>query len=112
MGDGQHVWAAAEWAMMIRNCFVREEEDHLVLCQGVAPRWLEAGAPLAFGPAPTAFGPASIRVQADPQRQSVSVSWEATWRDGEPRIEVRLPGYPPMQVDQGRHSVELTRLAA
>ena len=22
MGDGQHVWAAAEWVLMIRNCFV------------------------------------------------------------------------------------------
>ena len=26
MGDGQHVWAAAEWMMMMRNCFVREED--------------------------------------------------------------------------------------
>ena len=25
MGDGQHGWAAAEWVMMIRNLFVREE---------------------------------------------------------------------------------------
>ncbi|MFP5344729.1 MAG: hypothetical protein ACLGGU_03675, partial [Gammaproteobacteria bacterium] len=32
MGDGQHVWAAAEWVLMIRNCFVREEEDRLILC--------------------------------------------------------------------------------
>jgi GH15 family glucan-1,4-alpha-glucosidase len=25
MGDGQHVWAAAEWVLMIRNCFVRKK---------------------------------------------------------------------------------------
>ncbi|MFT5313422.1 MAG: hypothetical protein ACI8Z9_001915, partial [Paraglaciecola sp.] len=31
MGDGQHVWAAAEWILMLRFCFVREEEDCLVL---------------------------------------------------------------------------------
>jgi len=29
MGDGQHVWAAAEWLMIVRHCFVREEGDHL-----------------------------------------------------------------------------------
>src|SRR5947207_8343644 len=26
MGDGQHMWAACEWAMMLRNCFIREEQ--------------------------------------------------------------------------------------
>ena len=41
MGDGQHIWAAAEWALMIRNLFVREEGDKLVLGAGLFPRWLE-----------------------------------------------------------------------
>ena len=38
MGDGQHVWAAAEWVLMIRNCFAREEDDHLILCSGIPAR--------------------------------------------------------------------------
>jgi hypothetical protein len=43
MGDGQHGWAAAEWVLMIRNLFVREEGKKLILGSGVFPRWLENG---------------------------------------------------------------------
>ncbi len=28
MGDGQHIWAAAEWLMLMRNLFVREEQSN------------------------------------------------------------------------------------
>src|SRR6185436_20954594 len=35
MGDGQHVWAAAEWVLMLRNLFVREEGDRLILGSGL-----------------------------------------------------------------------------
>ena len=35
MGDGQHAWAAAEWIIMLRNIFVREENDVLILCAGI-----------------------------------------------------------------------------
>ncbi|MEK8023577.1 MAG: hypothetical protein AAB229_07185, partial [Candidatus Hydrogenedentota bacterium] len=40
MGDGQHAWAAAEWVLAIRNCFVREEcwnqeENGLIIGAGV-----------------------------------------------------------------------------
>ena len=112
MGDGQHVWAAAEWIMMIRHGFVREEGDGLILCQGIAQRWLDAGMPLEFGPAPTAFGPITIRVTADRKKQSVAISWEAEWRDHQPLIDIRLPGYPAMRVADGQTSVELARMAA
>ncbi len=112
MGDGQHVWAAAEWIIMIRHCFVREEEDRLILCQGIAPRWLEARTPLEFGPAPTAFGTMSVRISTETQTQSVTVTWEATWRDRQPPIELRLPGYSPVLAEAGQTSVALPRMAA
>src|SRR6185503_7644675 len=35
MGDGEHVWAAAEWILLMRNCFVREEGDSLVVGSGI-----------------------------------------------------------------------------
>ena len=35
MGDGQHAWAAAEWLLMMRALFVREEPDHLVIGAGL-----------------------------------------------------------------------------
>ncbi len=112
MGDGQHVWAAAEWIVMIRHRFVREEGDRLVLCQGIAQRWLEAGTPIEVGPAPTAFGPMTIRIASDRQTQSVKVSWETTWRDRVPLIEIRLPGYPAVMVDGDRTSMTLSRMSA
>jgi len=112
MGDGQHVWAAAEWVMMIRHCFVREEGDRLILCQGIPGRWLEVGTTIEFGPAPTAFGKVSIRLSGQSYEDSVLVSWEADWHHGAPSIELQLPGYQPVQVCPGTVSVELTKSRA
>lgn len=62
MGDGQHGWAAAEWFMMVRNLFVREEGDSLVLGSGILPRWIKEGEPLSFGPTSTLFGTVSLKL--------------------------------------------------
>ncbi len=62
MGDGQHAWASAEWVMMLRNCFLREEGDVLIAASGIFPEWLESGEEISFGPAPTAFGTATVTV--------------------------------------------------
>ncbi|UCC57432.1 MAG: hypothetical protein JSU75_03440 [Gammaproteobacteria bacterium] len=106
MGDGQHVWAAAEWILMIRNCFVREESGGLILGAGIAPRWLAAGSPLTFGPAPTAFGPLTLTIKPEsPQR--VHVAWEADWHAGAPNIEVRITGFDPIISRPGETSVWL-----
>lgn len=96
MGDGQHVWAAAEWILMLRNGFVREEGDRLVLGAGIAPRWLATGAELSFGPAPTAFGPVTVAIEVDGARRA-RVDWQGDWHRGAPpaSVEVRLPGAAP-----------------
>jgi len=107
MGDGHHVWAAAEWILMIRNCFVREEGAQLVLCSGIPRRWLDAGQRISFGPAPTAFGTITVTVtpgDAGPAR----VAWEAQWRGAEPPIEVRLPGSQPARAEPGASSITLS----
>jgi hypothetical protein len=61
MGDGQHGWAAAEWVMMIRNLFVREEGETLILGSGIMPEWTASRRPIGFGPAQTPFGPVEVR---------------------------------------------------
>ncbi|MBF0305573.1 MAG: hypothetical protein HQL41_07995, partial [Alphaproteobacteria bacterium] len=94
MGDGQHVWAAAEWVLMLRNAFLREEGDALLLGQGLAAEWLRPGRTLSFGPAPTSFGAVSLRVEAG--RDAVALSWTARWHGAPPRIEIRLPGAAPV----------------
>jgi hypothetical protein len=92
MGDGQHIWASAEWALIVRNLFVREENDRLVLGSGLFPQWLEKREPMSFGPTLTPFGPVSLRVEPDaPERFRVVL--EADWRGEPPPIEVRIPGY-------------------
>jgi len=93
MGDGHHVWASAEWMLMVRNCFVREEGQRLILCAGVPERWLEQEDPIRFGPAPTSFGTVSIEIQPHPGGVP-EVTWQGNWHREPPDIDVRLPGYP------------------
>ncbi len=109
MGDGQHGWAAAEWIVMMRNIFVREEEHHLILGSGIPQEWLDAGEPLRFGPTPTPYGP--ITVFFDPAGDTVHVSWKADWRDQPPAIYVAVPGYDSRQVSASGtdHAVTITQ---
>jgi hypothetical protein len=81
---------AAEWVMMMRNMFVREENGGLVLASGVLEEWLDAGQPLSFGPRP---GHTAPRIQ--PSREVGTVSWEAVWRREPAFISVALAGQPP-----------------
>lgn len=90
MGDGHHVWAAAEWVLMIRHCFVREEGDRLVLCSGLPRRWLQQDRPIRFGPAPTAFGPVTVTVEPR-QGEPARVTWQGDWFGQPPTVDVRLP---------------------
>ena len=105
MGDGHHVWASAEWLMMIRNWFVREENEQLILCGGVPTRWLDK--PVSFGPAPTAFGCVSVTLMPTPEN-GVRVSWEGVWHQKAPEIKVRLPGFDSVRVAPGTNSVTLS----
>ena len=91
MGDGQHIWAAADWAMMIRNLFVREEGDRLIIGAGLFPRWLEQREPLSFGPTLTAFGPVTVSIKAE-AANFFELTLEAAWRRRAPNIEVQVPG--------------------
>lgn len=96
MGDGQHIWAAAEWVMVIRNMFVREEENGLVLASGVFPDWIDTDQPLSFGPTPTPYGDLALHLESS--NGSVTVTWEATWRRKPAFITVAVPGLPPLTI--------------
>ena len=112
MGDGQHVWAAAEWILMIRNCFVREEESEskIILCSGVPEEWLVFGKKISFGPTLTTFGQISVSIEA--QKNDVSVSFQGEWFDAIPLIEIALPGFQKVSVNNGSATVILKREAA
>jgi hypothetical protein len=102
MGDGQHMWAACELAMMVRNCFVREEtgpagaggRGRLIIGSGVRPEWLRnEGAQL--GPTLTPFG--AVTVSVLPAQDVAMVYVEGEWRGEPPHLDVRLPGYQPQE---------------
>jgi len=105
MGDGQHVWAAAEWVLMIRNCFVREEGDQLILCSGIPRVWLDKNQTITFGPAPTSFG--DIQMSIKPQKQSILIEWRGVWFAKEPPIDIQLPGFRNVRITPATNSIEL-----
>jgi hypothetical protein len=109
MGDGQHAWASAEWVLMIRNMFVREEGERLVLASGILPEWLVAGHSTSLGPAPTPFGEVSVEIQ--PRGDRAEVRWGGSWRDSPPRVEVRLPGFVAVEATAGQGVALLEREA-
>lgn len=100
MGDGHHVWAAAEWVMVLRNAFVREEGGTLILASGIPEPWLIPGARLSLGPAPTGFGPVHVGIRAE-EGGRVAVDCKGDWHGPAPRMEVRLPGRPRRSATAG-----------
>ena len=101
MGDGQHIWAAAEWLMMIRNCFVREETASLVIGSGVKPSWWSAGR-ATFGPTLTPWGPVSITIEPAANGDA-AVTIDGRWRTDPPSLEFRIPGCSPVFIEHPDH---------
>ena len=108
MGDGQHVWAAAEWVAIVRNAFVREVDDGLIIAGGIPPRWLRAGQPLRFGPTPTPYG--GVEVTAIPEAgQRVRVAWSIDGERSPAWLQVGGAGLEPVDVAADETSVTLGR---
>jgi hypothetical protein len=106
MGDGNHAWAAAEWVLMVRNSFVREEGNKLILGSGIFPSWYRKREPISFGPAPTPFGEITVRIT--PQNQGLEVAWDGSWRKSPPAIEVSIPGFDSVLMGTDERSTMLT----
>jgi hypothetical protein len=107
MGDGQHVWAASDWLMMLRNMFVREEEGRLVLVSGIPEEWLASGEEMRLGPTPTPQGPLTVTVV--PASDRVTVRVEAEQRPDAPPALVRLVSGEEATLSQGEDHVTVRR---
>ncbi len=114
MGDGQHGWAAADWVMMIRNMFLIEEGDTLVLGAGIPDHWRQAGQKCSLGPSPSRFGDVTVEITST--EDETSVQWKADWRRTPAEVVVALPGCEPQRCQPdaasatvGRRSCEATR---
>ena len=106
MGDGQHGWAAAEWVMMLRNMFVREEGDELIIGSGLFPDWLQSGQPLHFGPTLTPYGPVTVDIRPDSAGAKLRV--EASGQQKPKTVQASLPGFAAETV-QPNETVHLAR---
>lgn len=102
MGDGQHVWAAAEWVVMMRNLFLFEDTHtgRLVFGAGLRKRWLDTGRKLSFGPAPTLWGPVTVTFQKEGDH--ILFEYKGGWFREIPGLAVRVPGYEPVTLAEGR----------
>jgi len=107
MGDGQHVWASAEWIMMMINSFVWEQRDQLILGAGLFPEWLNHENRLSLGTVYTAWGPLDIHITSG--LAHITIEWNASWHSTEPMIEVRLPGFQCVTVEEGRTKIQIQR---
>ena len=107
MGDGQHGWAAAEWALMMRNCFVREEHDRLILGSGLFEEWFQTDDELFFGPTLTRWG--QLRMRVTEPRTRPAISLDASWFDRSPQITVEVPNFQPQYGVEDTRSIVLTR---
>ena len=109
MGDGQHGWAAAEWVMMVRNLFVREEKDKIVIGAGIFPEWLQSGVRIGFGPTLTPFG--SIRVIIDNDSNMPALHLDTVWI-GEPApVVTQIPGYKEQTISDFNCTYRLRKIA-
>ncbi len=92
MGDGQHGWAAGEWIMMIRNCFVRKEEESrtLVIGSGIFPEWITPNGELSFGPTRTTWGEVTVSLRGH------EIHVTAAWNGEPPQMRIAVPGFQPI----------------
>ncbi len=105
MGDGQHIWAAGEFALMVRNCFVREEGEGLVVASGVSPHWIPRHGTASFGPTLTPWGPVTVSLQR--RRDGLAVKVHGEWRGAPPRVEIRAPDFHTERIETPASETEL-----
>jgi hypothetical protein len=108
MGDGQHIWASAEWILMMINSFVTEQGNKLVVGAGIFPEWMEKDNEISAGPIMTAWGPLYVRIKGN--KKKVQVSWEERWLSEKPVIEIRIPNFNHVIIKSDKTSIELERI--
>jgi hypothetical protein len=103
MGDGQHGWAVAEFLMLLRNMFIMEEENSLIIGKGIFPEWLQEKTVLCYGPTLTPLG--RVAVEIDCRENLPEVRLNAEWYADQPdKINVRLPGHKPGVIEPPHNS--------
>lgn len=89
MGDGHHIWAAADWLMFMRNVLFFEENERLVITPALPTEWLDDGAEVGITNAPSYFGEVSFMIRR--KASEVTLEFEGNLRPNCKEIEWNLP---------------------
>ncbi len=74
MGDGHHGWANAEYITLLRNAFVLEEENHILLGHGIPLAWITENRSCGVANASTRFGTLHFEVRL--QENEIIYQWK------------------------------------
>jgi hypothetical protein len=108
MGDGQHGWAAAEWVMIMRHLFLREEGEGLIIGSGLFAEWLTGDGELAFGPSPTPFGDLEVKIENTAEGVFLTLNGELTKMPLS--IEARIPGTRPLKIEETNRAYKMQQM--
>ena len=110
MGDGQHAWAAAEWLLMMRALFLREEADHLVIGPGLPTSWFNdpTVGDLSYGPTATRWGRITVQFIRRAGASGWSLRVDGKWHGKVPLLRLSVPGFEPMEIPSSKTAVRLT----
>jgi hypothetical protein len=99
MGDGQHIWAVAEWLMIIKNIFIREENKHnqVFLCSGIIREHLLSSKRCSLGPVYSRYGIFNIAIEVHHDYVEVIHTCTPNLRE-RPEVFVSLCGLKPVPV--------------
>ncbi|NLH49717.1 MAG: hypothetical protein GX444_14120 [Myxococcales bacterium] len=100
MGDGMHLWAAADWLLLMRDLLLFEENDTLVITPAAPLDWFAWGSRTEVRRAPTHFGVVSYRLEGFAEETRLEI--DADWRAAPRRIEWNFPFAATTAVVDGR----------
>ena len=105
MGDGQHIWSAAEWVMFMINSIAMEYRDSIILGAGIFPQWLKSQNVIQAGPIRTNYGQLDVEIKIS--AGDVTLSWKAQWYSAAPKMFVRIPAAEFVEVHDAIGSIKL-----
>jgi len=109
MGDGQHLWAGAEWLHYLRDIFVYEQGEKLILCSGLAESWCASGMKHSIGPVNTVHGQLNLSLNFG--QEVVNLNVQIQWFVSPKVMEIRVPGFEQICIE-GSKVLSLRRLTA
>jgi len=89
MGDGHHIWAAADWIHLLRNMILFEYGQELIITAAAPARWFEEGKRIEARGAPTEFGEVLLSIESTNDAVELNISGDYAKRPN--RIIWHLP---------------------